>query len=327
MEEWYEMKITDLAITFTLIALCLFIQIDIKINNMTAIEYKKVAYNNYLDNAVDDAVLNLIDFDNKKRNSYSLNKQKCINNFYNSLYANFGIISDTNLKETIKRYIPIIMITDNDGFYVYYKEKYNDSTGNRLIKEIWSEKIPYTYEDEKYIYSFSFSTYLRVFDKGCNKYEMGEYEDLKRKYEDSLVFKNQKSFDEIRRLSIISTIEKKMNYYINQYNMIADQFGIKYNFSLPSTAHDEFARTIDNIGMFVVFQGFPYGISTCDTYNRFAFGASRIMKNVMYYVNEINGKLTYHYHSCERILNKNHAYRTKKECAKVGAYPCELCNP
>ena len=55
------MKITDFAICFLMVCMCLFVRLDIKVNNLEAISEKKVQYDNALNTAVDDAVLKLID--------------------------------------------------------------------------------------------------------------------------------------------------------------------------------------------------------------------------------------------------------------------------
>ena len=174
-------------------------------------------------------------------------------------------------------YIPIILITDEDGFYLRYKHTYLDSDSEVNLISTWTEKKPYSYEEERYIISFTFSDYLKIYDKWSNTYEEGYYSDLRENYVDSQIYE-RKSYEEIRQNSIVFSIEDAMKDYINHYNGIARQFGITYRFYLPATSRDELERTIDHIGMFVLFQGYPYGLGTSDTYNRYAYGASRLYK-------------------------------------------------
>ena len=48
--------------------------------------------------------------------------------------------------------------------------------------------------------------------------------------------------------------------------------------SLPLIEYEEWYRTIQDISMLVLFQGYPYGNSITGTYNRVAIGGARIAK-------------------------------------------------
>ncbi len=120
-----------------------------------------------------------------------------------------------------------------------------------------------------------------------------------------------------------------MNYYISKYNNIAYQFGITYQFWLPSIDKADWYRTIDDISIFVIFQNYPYYVGSLDTYNRYSFGGARITKSNLYYIKGVNGIKYYHKADCDYInINEmENTYFTKEECAIEGAFPCPDCNP
>ncbi len=317
------MKLANLIIIFFIIEVTFFTILDVRVNNLTAIINKKTEYNKALDSSVDDGVIDLVEVDSKR--NLILNKDAAVDQFYISLYANFGVIGNSRLEENLKGYIPIILVTDTDGFYIYYSDTYEFNGGN-LIGQKWSEKIPYTYEEDNLIYKFTLGTYVSIYDKSTNQIQEGDYRDLKMVFPDSFLTHDE-NYDAIRRNAIIGAIEKSMNYYINQYNNIAYQFGITYQFWLPQIDKTDWYRTVDDISMLVIFQGYPYNAAGLDTYNRYALGGARIRKSNIYYITEENEQKYYHKAECTHVNGNGMVYYTKEECALEGAFPCQDCKP
>ncbi|MGB8455269.1 MAG: hypothetical protein WCD89_23425 [Anaerocolumna sp.] len=319
------MKLTNLAIIFFVINILLTTILDVRTNNLTAVTNKKIEYNKALDSAIDDGVIDLVEVDSKR--NLILNKEAAVNQFYGSLYANFGVIGDSRLENSLKGYIPVILITDTDGFYIYYSDIYQ-SDGEKQIGQKWSEKVPYAYEDGSLIYNLTLGNYVTIYDKSSNEIYEGDYRDLKMQFPDSIMAAED-TFDIIRRNTIISAIEERMNYYINQHNNIANQFGITYQFWLPQIDKTDWYRTIDDISLLVIFQGYPYNAAGLDTYNHYALGGARIKKSKVYYITENNGIQYYHKADCPHVNEVEGiiAYYSKEECALEGAYPCPDCNP
>jgi hypothetical protein len=317
------MKITNLSIIFILIASCFIVLLDRKMDNIQVISNKQVMYKQALDNAVDDAVVSLVEVDSAR--NLELNRDSCLQNFYQSLYAGFGILTDNRLQEELKRYIPVILLTDEDGFYINYHEVFQTEEDFQSIQQ-WTEKRPYSYEDDKRIYSFFLGEkkdYIRVYDKGTKERMEGTIEDVQNFYGETFFDGN---LDLIRRNSIIDSIEMQMIYYINKYNTIARKNGITYHFYLPKIEDDDWNRTIDDISLFVLFQGYPYGTPLLGYFNRYAYGGARIKKADIYFMEENNGVLYYHRGNCILLKIKTVAFSTKKECALCGARPCAECN-
>jgi hypothetical protein len=196
-----------------------------------------------------------------------------------------------------------------------------------MTRKLWTEKIVYTYEENNLIFRFTLGDYVYIYDVQANKRYEGIYSELKNLYPNSCL-SDHGIFEQIRRKAIINEIEKYMMEYINKHNQIAQSYGITYQFSLPQIDKTDWYRTIDDISMLVLFQGYPYGISGVDFYNRYAFGGARITKNRIYYVARDNsGKLYYHKESCPNLNVFDEVYFTKEECALEGAFPCPECNP
>ncbi len=318
------MKLTDLALIFLIFEILLFSMLDIRFNQLEAVTEKSNAYNTALDNAVDDGCYFLVEEDSSR--SLHTNKEKAAEQFLTALYSNFGVIGQPALEEKLKRYIPVILVTDRDGFYVNYSEV-TVMGGEKLLVKRWSEKIPYAYEDDKVICSFTLANYVRVFDKASNTSVEGDYRDVKDMISCSF-FQEEEQFNEVRRNTVINEIEKNMENYINYYNEIAGQFGITYKFWLPLVDRTDWDRTIDDVSLFVVFQGYPYNAASLDTYNRYAFGGARIRKARAFYITESGNKRYYHRENCTRLTETlGNPYYSKKECAKDGAFPCPKCIP
>ena len=319
------MKLTNLAIIFVILEICIFSILNIRTDNLTAITNKNMEYNKMLDSAIDDGIIDLVEVDSKR--NLILNKEVAVTQFYTSLYANFGILGDSSKETKLRGYVPVILVTDTDGFYINYTDSYQSLDGVLQVKR-WSEKIPYTYTSENLIYKFTLGTYVTIYDSNTNEVREGDYTDLESFYPDSIM-SDKETFDTYRRNAIITEIEKYMNDYINEYNKIAYQFGITYQFWLPVIDKADWYRTIDDISMLVIFQGYPYNVGSLDTYNRYALGGARIKKTQMYYITEENGVKYYHKADCNHYDSNNlgFSYYSKEECALEGAFPCPDCNP
>jgi hypothetical protein len=321
------MKWTNLSIVFSIFLLLIIVVQDTRVNALTAVNSKQRMYTNYLENAVDDGTLNLVELDSTRKNLI-LKKENAVNQFFMSLYANFGVLGDSRAEENLSGYVPIILICDEDGFYIYYTDIYQNSDEKIYVKR-WSEKYPYVYKMDNLVYHFTLGSDgdLKVYDMATGETKEGSTEELKLIYSDSIL-KDHDTFNEYRRNAIITAIQDKMNYYINQYNNIAYQKGITYNFWLPQIDKADWYRTIDDISMLVIFQGYPYKAGGTDTYNRYAFGGTRIRKTRTYYITEENGMKYYHKEGCSHVLGSTGVtYYTKEDCANEGAFPDPDCSP
>ena len=332
------MKIYHFALLFLLFFIGLVIKTDISIGKLKAVKYENKEMTSSLLTATSDAVNYL-----SKTQAYgreTINKDKVISTFFSSLYSSLGIISDKTAREEMEMYIPIILICDIDGYYVYYYDEYKSSDGNTYIERRWTEKMPYSYEDDCFIYRFTLTDTLYLYDKNhilnrdeavivCNykEFQTGEiYEDFRKGYKDNMLLHDE-AYELIRKESILSKLEDTMAYYTSRHNFIAKSQGITYTFSFPAGRQEEWGEFIDDVNIMVVFQGYPYGQDRSYMYNKVALSAAKIIKKPLYYVEEKSWYYLAHMEGCQKI-NENsilleETFDTIEECARLGAYCCE----
>lgn len=319
------MKLIKFAILFSILIISLWVVTDVKVNNLIVMTQSKIEYNKLIDSAVDDGIAGLVELDNHK--NIVLNKDKAIEQFYASLYSNFNVLGFRKKEEKLMTYIPIIVILYTDGYYINYSD-YNENEEGKFLVKKWTSKLPYAFEDEELIYKFTLGSFLSIYDKRTKKIHEGEYSDLSAVFPSSIL-KDWESFDYTRRSTIVCELEDTIKYYINNHNSIGQQFGIEYNFYLPRIEKSQWYRTVDDISMLVLFQGYPFGIFGVDRYNRYSFAGARIKKSQSYYLqyDQSESQLFYHKSTCDKLANKKSSYYTKEECAREGGFPCLKCRP
>lgn len=318
------MKITNLTLLFLLLFLCFATVADRKMAALDQITQKKMQYNLALEAAVDDAAAKLVEVDSRRQ--LILNKEKCTEQFFQALYAAFGVDYNPEMKNQLRAYVPAILITTDTGYYIQHSELLNEA-GDIQVRQVWTNERPYAYEDEWYVYAFTLQDYLKAYDKESGTIMEGRFGDLAAANPGRGLFRSKEAFDETRRKSIVGAVTKDMEHYINQHNRIAEHYRINYNFALPVIQQEDWYRTIDDISLFTVFQGYPYGAGTQDVYNRYAFAGARIKKSNCYYITKKNGEKEYHKAGCDKVTDTSHPYYSKKECALEKSWPCKSCLP
>ena len=332
------MKIYHFALLFLLFFLVAAVKIDISIGKLKAIENENEIITQNLVSATSDAVNYL-----SKTGSYgggSINKEEVLNTFFMSLYSSMGIISDRAAQAEIEMYIPVILLCDSDGYYVYYYDEYKASDGNTYVERVWSEKMPYAYEDEYFVYRFTLTDEVYLYDKNdllrqedtliqgiYKEFQTNSiYAEFRTSYSSCMLL-NDENYEIIRKESIISTLEDVMSYYTSRHNFIASRQGITYTFSFPSGRQDEWATHIDDVNLLVVFQGYPYGSDRNYTHNKVASAAGNIIKKDKYLIEEKSWYKLAHKKGCEKIRESSiildEKFDTIEECAELGAYCCE----
>ncbi len=316
------MKIHNFVLIFLVICISSFVVTNAKQNALYQVSLQKEKYDSIIERAVDDASQCLVDKD--RGNNADIQKEEALDVFFQSVYAGFGILHDEEAKEQLKHYIPVIMVMGRDGCYFLYHEEYEDNGRNRC--ERWSEKIPFHYydADNKATIDFTIDDMVYLYDGIYDFSYIGTRNDLNNEVGLD-IFNEKEKFDEIRKTTITNVIISRMNYYINQYNLIASNYGIEYEFSIPYFDDSDWARTIDDISIVVMFQGYPYGSFTTERYNCYEISGARVKKSAKYYITEIDGVKYYHTSDCELYKEGLSPYDTKRECALLGAYPCDKC--
>ncbi len=333
------MKIYHFALLFLIFFLGAVIRTDVSIGKLKSIENENKEITASLSSATSDAVNYL-----SKTGSYgagSINKEEVLNTFFTSLYSYLGIISDLSAQAEIEIYIPVILLCDTDGYYVYYYDEYKETDGNTYIERMWTEKMPYSYEDEDFIYRFTLTDMVYIYDKNgllgidssatvSSNYKEFQsspiYADF-RTNNSNCILLNDEEYELIRKGSIINKLEEVMSYYTSMHNHIANRQGITYSFSFPVGKQEEWAEHIEDVNILVVFQGYPYGPDRDYTYNKIASAGANIIKKPRYYVEKKSWYYLVHRQGCEKIKDNEmileETFDTIEECVQLGAFCCE----
>lgn len=335
------MKIYHFVLVYIVLLVTSVVILDIKTNNLKHIIDEKESINRKLRVAVDDGVANLVQIG--KNRQLIISKDKAINSFYTSLYSSFGIISDKDKQTELSMYIPVIVITEEEGYYTYYFDEYIGVDGGTYVSLRWSEKMPYYYEDSDFIYGFTLGENVSIYDKNgllgvSGRVYQLNYKEMEKDYpaffrsRPNHFLLTEETFELVRKGAIKTCIEKSMAYHTSLHNKIASQYGITYNFSLPQMSIDMWMPFLDDLSMFVVFQGYPYGNEPGEVFNRIASAAAKISKDRVYYIEQVKWYLVYHKSDCPKlkesiILYDDTPYYSIIDCVKKGAYGCKECSP
>lgn len=327
------MKLYHFILTFVIIALTIIVIINIRVDNLNTVINNKHEIDRKLTVAIDDAAKNLIQLD--ANNEIIVSKESAVNSFFTSLYTSFGILSDKEKQVQLSMYIPVIAVTEEDGYYIYYIDEYIEADGKKNTSRRWSEKLPYYYEYNDCVYRFTLDEKLTFYKNGI--VDELNYKEMQLKYpsffngDNKHFILSEETFELVRKESIKNCIEETMSYYTSIHNRIASQYGITYNFVLPSIKDDQWLPYLNNISIFVVFQGYPYGNEAYEVYNRFGAAGAKISKNQVYYIEQVDWYLVYHKSDCpelkDAMLYDNKVRYSIKECVSEGAYGCEKCLP
>ncbi len=332
------MKLYHYSLIFAIFMILTLIITDVSVSEKAAIDSERKNIDLAFGKAVDAGTSALT---NVVNNQINVNGDSAVEAFYNSLYASLGIADSPLSKQNLQLYVPLIAITDTDGFYINYGEQIADgTTGSLLLEQRWTDKIYYTYSDSDFLYQFTGSGDVTILDgKGLlrslgdevyfkvnadNITEFEGYSIIASNCPDSILLDNEK-FHEVRNTVIAQTLEEYLSYYCNYHNMVANQFGITYTFAMPVTDSSQYLRAATSPSMLAMFQGYTYKGSD-KTYNRFSISNAQVTALTAYYV-DMN-ELIYHKTGCTHADYDNcETCYSKRACAEKGAFACPYCCP
>lgn len=348
------MKVINTILMFLLAVFSYLCLMDLQTNEVTTISNKNVQYNAAADTAIDAAVSGTVESVNSA-SEIATNMDACINRFYRSLFASLGAIDNEVLQQDLQIYTPVLCLADVDGFYVIYNSVNKDGK----LEKIKTPKIPYvlTFSKDRngnelhYTVNATLGDDVTVTFRGDNKVYSGNFKELKEKYPGTMiaqkwedtVFAEKGTYNNWKDHVIAETICEQLNHYAQLNNVIASDFGIKYNFVLPETAATELANGMSNVTFMALFQGMPYGAGTKSVYNKFCVSGAHVNKMKVYYVRPFddgNG-VHYYYHKpdCKELFDSSldadgfystdsglgYAFSTAQQAAESGALPCPHC--
>lgn len=153
------MKIQNLAIIFIIIILPISLVLSSYTKNRVETISMQSKYDSKLNDATHDAIkayqMNSFTSDTSYyTNSKIRDIEASVNTFFYSLSANFSTLGYT--KETLQNYVPAIVYTMYDGYYIYspYINKWQTDSENKDISKEMSEQITeqHTYENNEKMY-------------------------------------------------------------------------------------------------------------------------------------------------------------------------------
>ena len=338
------MKLHQFGILFIILAAVYLLGISYKKQLVVDMKREYERMNQCLETAVDDSAGALLSSTTGRTIIYS--KNEAVNRFYGSLYSSLGITDQPMMQARIQQCTPIFIVTDEDGFYVLYSqveenEKYSS------MKKCWSEKYYFVYEDEYFVYRFTFGSIVTIYDKHhlvedktnqsiitLDYHQVNtapEYASFRTKHPSHFLL-NEHRYQLIRQHTIMEVLEKKMKYYINQHNYVVKQCGIEYECFLPETDNALYAREVDQYSILVLFQGYPLKDEK-HYFNRFDFVGAKMRQKNAYYLEKRKWYLCYHKVDCPLIqsgqvkVDYNNPIFSEEDAAKHGAYGCKKCLP
>ena len=332
------MKAYHLVLLFLVFFLAAVIKTDMNIGRLRTIEQEKEELTVNLDSAAWDAVnqLSLTGVYGKNH----IRKNEVVKDFFSSLYSSMGIMYRPDAMKMVDIYIPVILLCDTDGYYIYYYDKYKTPDGTTDTKRIWTEKMPYYYKDENFVYLFTLTNKITIYDRNNllstdkKVFEINykdlqtsqDYEGFRAGHSDSFLLDNE-TFELVRKQAIINQLEKVMAYYTNKHNEIARQNGITYQFSFPA-GQEEWGTYVDDVGLLVVFQGYPYTGDQNYTFNKIASCGANVVRKAVYYVEKKGWYYLVHKAGCPKLKDNpnvlSEPFDHIEECIKMGAY-CDDC--
>lgn len=306
------MRIYHYAIIFAIIAIVFVTIRDISYAQVDTVNDVKKDYNQCFTRAVDAAVNQLVVDEN---GCIFSSRDVAYTTLLNSLYTALDLNLDTEGKERLKLYLPVVAIADEDGLYLCY---YKDMLDNKKhLERIWSERIPYEAEYNGTQYQFTLSGKAVYLDEDANKIVENELPE---------------EIEALRIDTISRVIEQTVMEYVNLHNKIAGQYGIQYEFHVSLMDNSINQRAITNPSLLVMFQGYPL-LGKDKVFECFAFAGASVRKHNYYLVTKEDWYYVYHREDCKALkeeLDKNPEIEeilcnSKKECAKYGAFPCPDC--
>lgn len=331
------MKATDLAIIAILIFLGISVKLDIDQRRLIQTEDIKSRYKEIMFNATEDASIALFEPDSAasedrfsagydtKAIEINPNLNKSLTKFYDTLYANMGIVNDPVGQDAFKMYVPVKMVVAYDGLFVNsWQEVFNSSTTKKETVEMWSLKKPYIYYDNQYklVINFTLDDRVYVFNITTGVWEEGRQQGLYSKYPGKVF--SPANFDNLRRQTIVEALQKELACLTVRYNNIAKSQGIGYQYNIPIIDEDTWNNTIKDVCFIAFLQGLSIGM---ENYNTFGSGGTRVKAAGKYYGNTICGVKYYHEETCPLLTSKDILFDSRTDAAKQGYYHCGQCNP
>ncbi|MDQ0493328.1 hypothetical protein [Paenibacillus brasilensis] len=325
------MKITDFAVIFILLFLPFGVIGDLRVQNQREVQRLEMKYTSALHTAVQDAGAVLSQNERQEREAgygsdkfFRVDKEEALSTFLHTLFLNVGIDGDTVAQRALLDYIPVIVILDYDGYYTFASETYIDGDGQTAIGSKWSEKKPFAYADSVgNSVGFTLDNYVHAYDAQNHRWVEGFQKELQGQTGISLL-NNPETFEQIRRSTIVHSVQEDLARLINLHNQKAARNGVAYRFTLPTIPQEEWYNTVDDVGLMAFIQGIPVGDRF---YNNYGFGGGRVVRRqaIIGGLEPDTGMKYFYRDSCPAPFQARERFSDEKSAAAAGYFEFK-CN-
>ncbi|WP_042226720.1 hypothetical protein [Paenibacillus popilliae] len=251
---------------------------------------------------------------------FRANKERALEQFCETLFTNFDVSGDGVGQQVLLGHIPAIAVMDYDGYWIYAYGEIRSSDGELESKPLWHAKKPYAFADAPgNSVSFTLDDYVYAFDATTERWYEGKRERVNEAVGQRIpILAGADQFEQVRRMTIVNSIQADLAYYINLHNTHARKLGITYTFTLPLIGQEDWNNTVDDIGFVAFIQGLPIG---GHYYNNYAFGGGRLVKRPVVYGAIRDGIRIYYRSRCGERRAIVETFASEKEAAAQGYFP------
>ncbi|WP_028545450.1 hypothetical protein [Paenibacillus taiwanensis] len=282
------MKIIKFALIMAAVSLPWFwnnrLQAEEQLHHLRSVQ----SYNYFLDTAVDDAAATLhanptdidaqMGYESPKH--ITINKDAALRAFMETLFINISIVDDRISQDMLASYIPAIAIVGYDGLDIWTEEAYVDREGISHLKHVWLPKIPFTHTDQKgNVYAFTLDDYVTVYQPELKQWIKGYQRELMQ-HSTLPLLRDQTLFESVRRTTIVNKVQEELAYRVNRNNNNSKRIGTAYKFTFPTISGEEWANSINDVGVLACVQDLPMGAYK---FNNYAIGGARLVRNHLFY--------------------------------------------
>lgn len=320
------MKLSHLVVLFAFVCLSFFLMFSLSVDKTSLAGNNNTKYTNMLITACHDAAKHIHFSTTSQTTMETTDKRNdVIDAFYKSLSLSLNIPDTEENRIRMLLRVPVICLIDINGYYIYYNDYYLTDTNEELFKTIETPINTWSYQEINYICQFTLSDYVTVINKDTGHTYSGNYDKVY--IETQLpVLKDYETFEQTRNKTVVESINSTLSYYINNYNALSKDLNFQYTFMMPSVKGEDWSKMVSNPSII----GFLQGIEISDlkkSINLYSIAGGEVTKTGEYICEKsaLDGLTYYHSSDCINLTGNGVCYSTKEQCAKKGAYPCDLC--
>lgn len=266
------MKLIDFSIAFICFAATVCIGLDIR----TGMAGETIKTDINLNQVVDRAVQDTLEGAWIELNSdleICADRDKIIEDLHENLFLGLNAENDSVRMERIKECIPAVILTEDDGYYIYQYRELEDE-GESLLEPGFSQKQYFIYEEPGWRVKFRFSDRITLEKTDTGEtYELGigQAKEITGLY----MFSSAEAFENKRRAVIIDNIRAALEEGINGSRR-AVEAGVRYRVAFPYIKYEEWYQTVDRVSLMAFFMGRPVGMEG-RKYQYFVFSGARLV--------------------------------------------------